>query len=347
MKKISLYVFLILMICNVGFAECIKGDCSNGYGTYTMDNGNKYVGEWKDGLPNGQGTEIHANGNKYVGEFKKGKYHGQGTYTWTDGSKYVGIWKDGKQHGQGTYTWVNGNKYVGEWKDGLPNGQGTEIHANGTVINGIWNKGELVERNNIKTQIAKKEPEKKEIKKEEKTKEEKKQVAVETKKEEKYQTLPECRGTNKNSWTNCHGTWVFPGGEFIGSNKYVGQWKDGAESGFGTHTSEDGKYVGQWKHGRWDGFGIWTECKLFSSNKCVIKGKVTTGVWRAWQLVMSAECIEGDCMNGQGTVTFANGYKYVGGWKDGELHGQGTLTEADGTVKKGIWKNDELIEQQY
>jgi hypothetical protein len=160
------------MICNVGFAECIEGDCSNGYGTYTTNNGDKHVGEWKDGIPHGQGTFISANGNKYVGEFKKGEYHGQGTYTWADGSKYVGEFKGGSQDGQGTYTWANGDKYVGEFKDGKEHGQGTATFVDGkgelTVINGIWNKGELVERNKIQTQIAKKEPEKKEIKKEKK-----------------------------------------------------------------------------------------------------------------------------------------------------------------------------------
>ena len=76
MKKLSLYIFLGLLWCNVGFAECIKGDCNNGYGTYTYANGSKYVGEWKDGKENGQGT-----------------------YTWVSGN-----------------TWLNGNKYVGNLK---------------------------------------------------------------------------------------------------------------------------------------------------------------------------------------------------------------------------------------
>ena len=35
-----------LLWCNVGFVECIKGDCINGYGTYTYANGSKYAGEW-------------------------------------------------------------------------------------------------------------------------------------------------------------------------------------------------------------------------------------------------------------------------------------------------------------
>jgi hypothetical protein len=61
------------MFCNVSFAECIEGDCNNGYGTFTWTDGAKYVGEFKDGLQHGQGTYITTDGAKYVGEFKDGK----------------------------------------------------------------------------------------------------------------------------------------------------------------------------------------------------------------------------------------------------------------------------------
>ena len=57
-----------------------------------------------------------------------------------------------------------------------------------------------------------------------------------------------------------------------------------------------------------------------------------------------SECIEGDCINGYGTYTYANGDKYVGEWKEGNQHGQGTFTGTDGTIKKGIWENGELVE---
>ena len=80
---------------------------------------------------NCQGTWIDANGDKYVGEYKDGKAHGQGTYTWTTGSKYVGEFRDDKFNGQGTYTFGNGNKYVGEFRDDRPNGQGTLTYADG------------------------------------------------------------------------------------------------------------------------------------------------------------------------------------------------------------------------
>ena len=73
MKKLFLYVFLGLMWCNTGFAECIKGDCNNGYGTYTWAGGEKYVGEWKDGVQHGQGTFIFANGTVDKGIWENGE----------------------------------------------------------------------------------------------------------------------------------------------------------------------------------------------------------------------------------------------------------------------------------
>ena len=90
-------LFLSAMSCVAIRQGCIKGNCTNGQGTYTFANGRKYVGERKDGKKNGQGTLTFADGDKYVGEFKNGLKNGQGTYTYPDGQKYVGEWKDGKR----------------------------------------------------------------------------------------------------------------------------------------------------------------------------------------------------------------------------------------------------------
>ncbi len=105
-------------------------DC---FGAYTVSsegsNGDKYVGEFKDGKMNGHGTYTHAKGDSYVGEWKDGKKNGHGTYTYASGNKYVGEFKDDKCNGHGTYTygpksnWA-GDKYVGEWKDDKHHGQG-------------------------------------------------------------------------------------------------------------------------------------------------------------------------------------------------------------------------------
>ena len=46
--------------------------------------------------------------------------------------------------------------------------------------------------------------------------------------------------------------------------------------------------------------------------------------------------------NGQGTLTWSNGYKYVGAFKDGKRHGQGTLTTPDGAKYFGEFKDGHL-----
>jgi len=73
MKKILGILVLGLLWCNTGFAECIKGDCNNGYGTYTYANGNKYVREFKDAKRNGLGTYTFANGTVDKGIWKINK----------------------------------------------------------------------------------------------------------------------------------------------------------------------------------------------------------------------------------------------------------------------------------
>jgi dienelactone hydrolase len=73
-----------------------KGDWNNCFGTYTSDDGTKYVGEWKNDQFHGQGTETYANGDKYVGQWKDGKYHGQGIKTYADGRVEKGEWENNK-----------------------------------------------------------------------------------------------------------------------------------------------------------------------------------------------------------------------------------------------------------
>ena len=76
MKKLFLYIFLGLILCNTGFARttgCTDGDCEDGVGTWTYTDKTTYVGEWGDGFMNGQGT-----------------------FTLADGAIKKGIWKDGE-----------------------------------------------------------------------------------------------------------------------------------------------------------------------------------------------------------------------------------------------------------
>ena len=97
MKKLLLILLCLPMI---GVGQCISGDCENGQGTYIWTNGDKYVGEWKDGKRNGQGTYTWGSGEwegeKYVGEFKGNKQNGDGVYFDAFGKVSQGLWKDGE-----------------------------------------------------------------------------------------------------------------------------------------------------------------------------------------------------------------------------------------------------------
>ena len=117
----------------------IWNDCQ---GTHTLRDGQKYVGEWKDGKGNGQGIFTWPDGAKYVGEVRNGTKNGQGVFTWRNGEKYVGDWQEDKFNGQGTYTWPDGRKYVGEWQNNERNGRGTLTWPDGASFVGEW-KGNM------------------------------------------------------------------------------------------------------------------------------------------------------------------------------------------------------------
>ena len=165
MKKVSLYVFLALMICNIAPSQSSLSECegndknissfsvghfnkirkwTNCQGTTVGPDGGKYVGEFYKGKFHGHGTYTHA-GRKYVGQYQNHKRHGQGTYSYANGDKYIGEWKKHKYNGQGTYIYANGDKYVGEWKKGLRHGEGIFTHADGKVEEGIWKKDRLIQ----------------------------------------------------------------------------------------------------------------------------------------------------------------------------------------------------------
>ena len=110
----------------------------HGFGILTYANGEKYEGEFKDDKMNGRGTYTWANGNKYEGDWVNDARTGRGTHTWANGEKYEGDWVNGNMNGRGTRTWPNGEKYEGEYKDGKKDGKGTYTWTNGDKYEGDW-----------------------------------------------------------------------------------------------------------------------------------------------------------------------------------------------------------------
>ena len=288
----------------------------NCFGTLTLNNGDKYVGEWKDGKRHGQGTYTFANGDKYVGEYRDGKENGQGTHTSTNGDKYVGEWRDGKQHGQGTAVSANGDKYVGEFRDGKVHGrgigtsadggkyvgefrnssyhgQGTYTFANGEQYVGEYRDGKEHGRGtytlpNGDTYFV-------EMRDGEYVGQDTQLTNPAYSEARVIQSqLPDCKGGDSTSYSMCYG--VVENDTFA----YEGEWKNGLRSGVGLLTYSDGKrsYKGQWSEGNASGYGVFR---------------------------------------------YADGSVYVGRWKQNKRHGKGRLTLATGAERSGTWIQDKLL----
>ncbi len=99
-------------------AGCVSGNCKNGYGTLILENGDRYIGQFKNGNFNGYGKLDCIIGERYVGEFKNGDFNGEGTLKVSDGSKYIGDFVNGDFNGLGTYYYPDGKIDRGKWKNG-------------------------------------------------------------------------------------------------------------------------------------------------------------------------------------------------------------------------------------
>lgn len=67
----------------------------SGFGKLTFENGDKYEGNFKNGIFNGQGTFTSASGWVYEGQFKNGLAHGQGKLTTETQVVYQGKFEQG------------------------------------------------------------------------------------------------------------------------------------------------------------------------------------------------------------------------------------------------------------
>ena len=94
--------------------------------------GEKYTGNWDDGLPSGLGEHIwygsslvpqrsnHAQflmHNRYVGQFIRGRREGEGTFYYSTGARYEGRWMNNKKHGEGIFIFDDGTVFVGSFEN--------------------------------------------------------------------------------------------------------------------------------------------------------------------------------------------------------------------------------------
>jgi hypothetical protein len=198
--------------------------------------GMTYQGDTDDSSkPSGQGVLIFPNGDRIVGEFKDGFAHGSVKYLFTTGRIYNGVFQNGKPHGKGVLilengaryegsftnsnlidldgsmilTSPNGDRYEGEFKDGELNGRGRV-----TFLSGWTYEGEFKDNMPIKANM-------------------------------KTPTGDLYEGEFKDIKPHGQGLMIFRDGR-----KYEGEFKGGLAHGQGVMTLRDGrKYEGKFKDG--------------------------------------------------------------------------------------------------
>lgn len=161
--KNLLGLLAFILLCSSAYtlqAQCIMGNCMNGYGKFKSDDGAVYEGEFKEGQRQGQGTYHYINGDVYRGEWANGLPQGQGIRYLKDGSAIGGQWAKGRlvdqsinvakkseclkgncQNGYGELRDAKDRLYKGEFKDGRREGKGVMVFENGDRYEGIWHDG--------------------------------------------------------------------------------------------------------------------------------------------------------------------------------------------------------------
>ena len=108
---------------------------------FYYENGDLYIGEFKNGKPNGNGILYST---KYAGKFLDGKYY-NGKLYYGNGDYYIGPFKNGKKEGKGKEYYKNGKlKYNGKFEDDkYEDDDGKFYYENGDVYNGQLQKGRI------------------------------------------------------------------------------------------------------------------------------------------------------------------------------------------------------------
>ena len=159
-------------------------------------------------------------------------------------------------------------------------------------------------------------------------------------------SLPKCKGTDYDNWTNCQGTREEKG------LKYVGEFKDGKRHGKGKAFPIEPEQGNKWSflivNGIWENNFIikeypfllpeckgtdssqWTNCQ---GTKIYDSGNKYIGQWSFGEYEY------------YGTFIWTDGASYVGQYIAGQKDGEGTFTYPSGEIEKGIWELGELVER--
>jgi hypothetical protein len=130
-------------------------------------------------------------------------------------------------------------------------------------------------------------------------------------------------GEFRNNQLNGQGTLTLPGGSV-----QHGEWRDGeAYRVSGIDISPDGtKEVGTWNYDgtKCGGTITWKDSREYKGD---------------WKIVDGGT----DLPDGNGSMKYPDGRKYVGQFHDGKMSGAGKMTYPDGRIENGLWKDGKFV----
>jgi hypothetical protein len=291
----------------------------NCFGSYVFNfddefKGNKYEGEFKQGLPHGKGKYFFSDGEIYDGDWANGVPHGNGIYKFKDGRTYNGEYVEG-QKTKGKLKFLNGSFYQGFFRDGVFNGEGILFDKREKILNeGIWADGKIVTPQI--TQFSKS-----------------KSQSINKGRLPACPSADESKDTHKEriaKWSNCHGIYeakIEPmKGMVIEANFF-----NGSPNGFGkfTYPDNDAHFEGTFRNGELE-FGL-----LKFSKESKLSGESFYG-WFSQSIP-----------HGYGQWQYANGNFYEGQIKDGKPDGAGIMFDkSSGEELEGIWQEGRFVKAE-
>jgi hypothetical protein len=123
MKNVCIIVISLFFSTFIA-AQCVEGNCNNGFGVYKFKDRSVYQGKFVRSKFQGYGKMKYSNGNQYEGEWKNDLKSGKGVMKFTNGDSFTGHFKDDKFWGAGVYRYASGDIYDGNWINGMAHGKG-------------------------------------------------------------------------------------------------------------------------------------------------------------------------------------------------------------------------------
>jgi hypothetical protein len=149
MKKIIL-LLLILRGITTADAQCISGNCKDGYGSaiFKKKGGIRFTGQFYNKKPHGDGVAQYPDGTRYEGSWLNGTMDGLGTLVLTDGTALRGTWRNSRYLGNDpALSRENMLAYTPSKVVPQQEGNATQIASASTIIE--YRPEDIVVRNDI------------------------------------------------------------------------------------------------------------------------------------------------------------------------------------------------------